>query len=116
MGMEALQWRQIYEELERVQTQSEIFKTQLRQNLDPGGDEADKANDLVERARAMALHWHLLQQRRQLARAQERFAQGLADVCEECGQPIDPARLKALAGVTRCLRCQRHVERRNRSP
>ena len=32
-------------------------------------------------------------------------------ICLECLNPIDPARVAAMPGVTRCLECQRAVER-----
>jgi len=101
----------LYEEIERVQAQAETFRIQLRQGFDWGGDDADKANDLVERAKGMALCQYLWQKRRRLARAEERLTQALAGVCEVCGQLIDPARLEIRVGVTRCVRCQRQVER-----
>ena len=107
---------QIFEEIKRVEAQSETLSTQLRQGFDWGGDDADKAADLVERAKVMALRRYLRQKCRQLAHAEELLAQGLASVCEECGQPIDPARLKTLAGVTRCIKCQRRIEQRGRRP
>ena len=104
----------LYEELERVQAQTERFRIQLCQGFDWGGDEVDKANDLVERAKVIAFCRHLQQKRWQLAHAEERLAQGLVDVCEECGQPIDHARLEIWVGFTRCVRCQWFAEQRAR--
>jgi len=34
--------------------------------------------------------------------------------CEECGEPIAPARLKALPEVTTCVRCQDRIEREDK--
>ncbi|MGA9348758.1 MAG: TraR/DksA C4-type zinc finger protein [Anaerolineae bacterium] len=109
---------QIYEELERVQAQAEKFSIQLRQGSDSRGDDADNANDLMERAKAIALCQYLWRKHRELVHAEKRVAQGLANVCEDCGQPIETARLDTLVGVTRCVRCQRRAEqeaRRSRS-
>jgi len=109
---------QIYEELERVQVQAKKLNIQLRRGSDSTGDEADKANDLMQRATDMTLCHHLQQELQQLVHAEKRFAQGLARVCEDCGQPIEIARLETLVGVTRCVRCQRRAEqgaRRSRS-
>jgi len=105
---------QIEEEIERVQAQFQSVATRLRQGTGLGSDEADKANDLVEQAQALALHRHLLQKRQQLEHARARLAQGLDGACEMCGQQIDPARLKAIIGTTRCLTCQRRLEQRIR--
>lgn len=111
MAADGLRGRsQICEEIDRVQAQAETFRIQLRQGFDWGGDDADKATDLVERAKALALSQHLLQKRWQLEHARARLDQGLDVTCEMCGQRIDPARLKAMTGTTRCLTCQRRLE------
>ena len=111
MIADSLQRRnQIEEEIKRVQAQSESVAARLRQGTGWGSDEADRANDLVEQAQALGLHQHLLQKRRQLEHARARLDRGLDCACEMCGQQIDPARLKAIIGTTRCLTCQRHLE------
>ena len=106
----------LYEELECVQAQTERFRIQLCQGFDWGGDDVDKANDLVERGKVIAFCRYLRQKHRQLVHAEKRVAQGLANVCEDCSQPIEAARLETLVGVTRCVRCQRFVEQRARRP
>lgn len=42
----------------------------------------------------------------QLEHAIERITQHRGDFCEDCDQPIDAARLKALPAATRCRACQ----------
>ena len=106
----------LYEELERVQAQTERFRIQLCQGFDWGGDEVDKANDLVERSKVIAFCRYLRQKHWQLAHAEQRLAQGLAGVCEECSQLIDHARLDIWVGFTRCVRCQWFAEQRVRRP
>jgi RNA polymerase-binding transcription factor DksA len=101
---------QIEEEIKRVQAQSESVAARLRQGTGWGSDEADKANDLVERTEALALYQHLVQKHLQLEHARARLDLGLDRACEMCGQQIDPARLKAIIGTTRCLTCQRRLE------
>ncbi len=103
---------QIDEELERVRAQAEKLRSQLRQGSDSRGDEADKANDLMQRATDMALCHHLQRELQQLILAEKRFTQGLASVCEDCGQPIEAARLEILVNVTRCASCQRRAEQK----
>ncbi len=102
---------QIEGEIKRVQAQFESVATRLRQGIGWGSDEADKANDLVERTEALTLYQHLVHKSQQLEHARARLDQGLDGTCEICSQQIDPARLKALIGTTRCLTCQRHLER-----
>jgi RNA polymerase-binding transcription factor DksA len=45
-----------------------------------------------------------------LADALERLRGGEHGSCEECGDPITPARLRAIAEVTTCLGCEDRVE------
>jgi DnaK suppressor protein len=105
---------QIDEELERVEVQAKKFGIQLCQESDSRGDDADNANDLMERGKLIALAQYLRQKHRQLVHAKKRVAQGLASVCEDCGQPIEAGRLEVLVGVTRCVSCQRRAEQKAR--
>ena len=52
----------------------------------------------------------LIHQANQLAEALERFRGGEHGTCEECRNPITPARLRDTPEVTTCLRCQNHLE------
>lgn len=45
-----------------------------------------------------------------LAEALERLRGGEHGTCEECGNPITPARLRATPEATTCLRCQGRLE------
>jgi DnaK suppressor protein len=111
VGADNLQRRnQIEEEIKRVQAQIESAEVRLRQGVGWGSDEADKANDLVERTKALTFHRHLVQKRQQLEHVKARLDQGLDGACEMCGRQIDPARLRAVIGTTRCVTCQRRLE------
>ncbi|HEV8615448.1 MAG TPA: TraR/DksA C4-type zinc finger protein [Methylomirabilota bacterium] len=46
-----------------------------------------------------------------LTAALRRIAEGTYGICEDCGGPIEPARLAALPEATTCLRCQEKRER-----
>jgi len=48
----------------------------------------------------------LIDEASKLAEALERFRGGEHGTCEECRNPITPARLRATPEVTTCLRCQ----------
>jgi RNA polymerase-binding transcription factor DksA len=45
-----------------------------------------------------------------LAEALERLRGGEHGSCEECGDPITPARLRATPEVTTCVRCEDRLE------
>ena len=42
--------------------------------------------------------------------ALQNTAQGTYGICENCGQPIDPARLEIMPETTLCIRCKTTVE------
>jgi len=51
----------------------------------------------------------------QVRRALLRMKKGKYGLCEKCGQPIDPARLKVDPSITLCLQCQEKKELTERS-
>jgi RNA polymerase-binding transcription factor DksA len=53
----------------------------------------------------------LVERANKLAEALERLRGGDYGMCEECGEAIAPARLRALPEVTTCVRCQDRLER-----
>ena len=53
----------------------------------------------------------LVERANRLAGALERLRGGEYGLCEECGETIAPARLKAMPEVTTCVRCQDRLER-----
>ncbi len=46
----------------------------------------------------------------QIEEALARQRDGTYGICEECGQPIDPERLRARPEATTCIACQRQQE------
>ena len=52
----------------------------------------------------------LIDEANKLAEALERFRGGEHGTCEECRNPIPPARLRATPEATTCLRCQGRLE------
>lgn len=75
-----------------------------------GGDAADRADVLCERARQIAARGALEAQLRQARRALRRNSAGQGAVCESCGVRIDPDRLDAIPAATLCVECQRKAE------
>lgn len=53
----------------------------------------------------------LVERANRLAEALERLREGQYGMCEECGEPILPARLRAMPEATTCIRCQDRLER-----
>ncbi len=53
----------------------------------------------------------LVERANRLVEALERLRGGGYGICEECNEPIPPARLKAMPEVITCVRCQDRLER-----
>lgn len=76
------------------------------------------AGDLVDDAQAVETlernqmgYARLAERARKLTIALARLRDGSYGLCDECGKPIPPARLRALPGVATCVPCQVEVER-----
>ncbi len=72
---------------------------------------ADDATDVMDQTTRAALRRHLELRLREVEAALRRMEEGTYGICEECGRPIDGARLKALPFVALCLECQSKRER-----
>ncbi|MBI4609771.1 MAG: TraR/DksA family transcriptional regulator [Candidatus Rokubacteria bacterium] len=64
-----------------------------------------------DREISLATRSLLVERANKLAEAIERLRRGVYGRCEECDEPIAPARLKAMPEVTTCVRCQDRIER-----
>lgn len=82
----------------------------------PAGDLADIASDVAEQEMIDALGRRVIARLDQIDRALDRLRAQSYGACEDCGEPIDPARLRALPWARRCLRCQRRAELGGRPP
>jgi len=77
----------------------------------PLADEVDVIRLNEDREMSFATRSLLVERANKLAEALERLRGGEYGFCEECGEPIAPARLRAMPEVARCIRCQDRVER-----
>lgn len=77
----------------------------------PGDDGSDTASELFEREIAEGLEQGARSHLLDVEAALKRLHAGRYGRCEDCGQPVDPERLKALPWASRCLACQRRAER-----
>jgi len=71
---------------------------------------ADFADVTEQRGRDYAIKQLLEQEAEQIQDAMRRKAEGRYGICEECGQKIPKARLKARPEATLCINCQRRFE------
>jgi RNA polymerase-binding transcription factor DksA len=74
-------------------------------------DEGDVVRLNADREMSFATRSLLVERANRIAEALERLRDGEYGICQECGQPIAPARLRAMPEVTTCVRCQDRLER-----
>lgn len=77
----------------------------------PFADLTEESQVQGEREVSFATRSLLVERANRLAEALERVRGGEYGICEECGEAIAPARLKAVPEVTTCVRCQDRLER-----
>jgi RNA polymerase-binding protein DksA len=105
------------EELQNQLTAIEESATGLSQSEMSGEvsydeDFADAGSFTFEREKEFSIANNVTDLRSKTDRALHRIEEGSYGICESCGQPIEPARLKALPHVTLCLKCKKAEERR----
>jgi len=77
----------------------------------PLSDETDVIRLNEDREMSFATRSLLVERANKLAGALDRLRGGEYGFCEECGEPIAPARLRAMPEVATCVRCQDRRER-----
>ena len=77
----------------------------------PFSDPTEEVQVQGEREVSFATRSLLVERANRLAEALDRLREGEYGTCEECSEPIAPARLKAMPEVTTCVRCQDKIER-----
>ena len=91
-----------------------LARHELMQDRTPGGDETDIAADLFDQELALTVEENVRAHLVETEAALTRLQTGQYGVCEDCGEKIDPKRLRALPQARRCVSCQLTFERRMR--
>lgn len=99
---------------ERKQTLAEIERLRegLTYDLEVTSEEGDP--DVWEREKTIALVRRMEDKLLEIDRALRMTERGDYGLCERCGQPIDPARLKVMPTSTLCLKCKQELEQAER--
>ncbi len=79
-----------------------------------GADALDGSQSATSRAIGWTTREMLVERVNRLSDALDRLRQGAYGVCIECGEPLSPARLRALPEVETCVGCQSSLERLDR--
>jgi DnaK suppressor protein len=73
-------------------------------------DTVDVASQETDRKILLALRERDRQRAMDIRRALRQLEDGNYGICEECGEPIAPARLKAFPTTTLCVHCKEALE------
>ncbi len=96
--------RRLTEELEQLQDSAR--PTDERREGSPFGKREEEATESFELEKRLALEKRIRDQLAEVEHALAKFEEGTYGLCDECGQPIDPARLEALPQANLCLNCK----------
>lgn len=105
--------RLINERADLTKQLREIEEDAATESEDTGQHEdfADAGTTTFERERDLSIRNNVLDLIDQVTRALDRLEEGTYGSCENCGQPIAVARIKAFPRVLMCLDCKRRDER-----
>jgi len=91
-------------ELEQIQ--ANIRPAEVRREGSPFGKREEEATESFELEKRLALEKQVRDQLAEVEHALGKFEEGTYGLCDNCGQPIDPARLEALPQASLCLNCK----------
>ena len=102
---------QLESELERLNHELEQLKAAIRpaderREGSPFGKREEEATEAMELETRLEMERRLRDQITGVERALAKFEQGTYGLCDNCGEPIDPARLEALPQASLCLNCK----------
>jgi DnaK suppressor protein len=72
----------------------------------PFGKREEGATEAFEMEKRMALVRRLTDALAEVEHALKKYEAGTYNICDLCGQPIEPARLEALPQANLCLKCK----------
>ena len=106
--------RELLKEQEELREQLKRLQTAEYENIGHSSHMAEDATEAFEQAVGVALRRQIAESLEQGERALDKLDNGVYGICENCGERIDPARLKAIPQTTLCLKCKTQMERKRR--
>jgi DnaK suppressor protein len=79
-----------------------------RRERRPHGEYGELATEIAEVEKGLILEKRIREQLAEVEHALDKFEQGTYGLCDNCGKPIDTARLEALPQANLCLSCKAH--------
>ena len=99
-----MEQKRLAEEL--AQFEANIRPADERREGSPFGKREEEATESFELEKRLALVKRTRDLLAEVEHALHKFDQGTYGLCDDCGQPIDPARLEALPQASLCLSCK----------
>ena len=96
--------RRLSEQLKQLEASSR--STEERREGSPFGKREEEAAETLELEQRLALERRIKDELARVEHALSKFENGTYGLCEDCGQPIDPARLEALPQASLCMQCK----------
>jgi DnaK suppressor protein len=96
--------KRLLDEIEQLK--SVIRPADERREGSPFGKREEEATESFELEKRLSMEKRIKEQLAEVEHALKKFEEGTYGRCDNCGQPIDPARLEALPQANLCLRCK----------
>ncbi len=91
---------------ELEQLKSGVQASDERREGSPFGKREEEATEALELEKRLALERRTKEQLARVEHALLKIEKGTYGRCDNCGQPIDPARLEALPEASLCMKCK----------
>lgn len=112
-AMEREQERQRLEHERRI-VEQEIERLKKAIQAETEFEPEDGDPDLIEREKSVSLLQSFEARLGEILDALKTLDEGTYGICERCGQPIDPERLKIMPETRLCVSCKAEIERQSR--
>lgn len=103
-------FRLLQEMAQSLRESGEVMRESMSENGEVFADPADRASAESDKAFALRLRDRERQLLRKIEEAIERIEEGTYGICEECGDDISVARLKARPVTQLCIECKSKEE------
>lgn len=96
--------KRLIQELEQLKASTRPVDE--RREGSPFGKREEEAAEAAELETRLELEKRIKSQLAAVEHALDKFEKGTYGLCDNCGQPIEPARLEALPQASLCLKCR----------
>ena len=96
--------KRLLEELEQLK--ANVRPTEERREGSPFGKREEEATESFELEKRLALEQQIRDHLAEVEHALRKFEEGTYGFCDNCSQPIDPARLEVLPQANLCMKCK----------